>query len=162
MKTTLYSGGQALVVEYTQSGETYDFTLQNQPASSDQAGQKRQARLVSTRDGALTLIVTDKPVQAHVATDGARILVSIEGHVYEFTRGQEKQGRKRKSEAGGWDPEIRSPMPGKILDIKVAEGEEVEAQPDLTPARSDEDGKRSGDRRKSQGQEDSCRAGRSG
>lgn len=124
MKTTLYSGGQALVLEYIQSGEKYDFRL------NDQA-EKRQVRLVSARDGALTLIVDDKPVQAHVAIDGERILVAIEGDVYEFTRGPDKQGRTRKGESGSWDSEIRSPMPGKILELKVAEGDEVEANQTL-------------------------------
>ena len=122
MKTTLYSAGEALVLEYTQNEEGYDFTL------NDQTG---QARLVAARDGALTLVVDDKPVQAHVVTDGERILVAIEGEVYEFTRGQEQRGRQRRGESGGWEPEIRSPMPGKILELKVAEGDAVEANQTL-------------------------------
>lgn len=133
MKTTLYAAGQALVLEYTQSGDTYDFRLSGQ---LEQTGQKpaedtRQVRLLSARDGSLTLLVDGRPVQAHIAQDGRRVLVGIAGQVYEFTTAQEKQGRKRKGESGGWDPEIVSPMPGKILEVRVAAGDEVEADQTL-------------------------------
>ena len=133
MKTTLYAAGEALVLEYTQSGDTYDFTLNGQSEQTDQkpAEYTGQVRLLSARDGTLTLLVDGRPVQAHIAQDGARVLVAIEGQVYEFTTAQEKRGRKRKGESGGWDPEILSPMPGKILEVQVAEGDEVEADQTL-------------------------------
>ena len=134
MKKTLYTAGEALVLEYTQSGDTWDFTLHGQMEQSEQAEQLAhagQVRLLSARDGTLTLLIDGRPVQVHIAQDGARVLVALEGHVYEFTTAQAKQGRKRKGESGGWDPEIVSPMPGKILEIKVSEGDEVEANQTL-------------------------------
>ena len=51
--------------------------------------------------------------------------------MYEFSTAQGNQGRERKSQAGGWEPEIRSPMPGKILEVRVSQGDEVEANQTL-------------------------------
>jgi biotin carboxyl carrier protein len=122
MKTTLYAGEEALVLDYTQSGDLYEFTL------NEQTG---QVQLISVRNGAVTFLVDGQAVQAHVATHGARILVAIEGRVYEFSRAQDSHSRKRKSQTGGWEPEIRSPMPGKILEVRVGQGDEVESNQTL-------------------------------
>jgi len=118
MKATLHSvSGAALAVDYHQEGEEYAATID---------GQALRVRLLSLRDNALTLLVNEKPVQAHVAREGQRILVAISGRVYEFTQEQEKGGKTRRREAGRLDPEVRSPMPGKILQIPVEEGALVE------------------------------------
>jgi len=47
--------------------------------------------------------------------------------VYEFVRGEKETSQSRQREAGRLSPEIRSPMPGKILQVRVAEGASVEA-----------------------------------
>jgi biotin carboxyl carrier protein len=117
MKTILYSGGEELVIEYTQNGDAYEVSLNDQ---------SKRIRLVSARDGALTLLVDGRPLRVHLASDGPRTLVAIEGQVYEFARAQEKRGRVRQRETGGISPEIRSPMPGKILEVLVAEDTIVE------------------------------------
>jgi acetyl/propionyl-CoA carboxylase alpha subunit len=118
MKTTLHSHGSALAVEYRQSGDEYTVTVSDQTF---------QAQLVAVHDGALTFLVDGKLLRAHVASDGPRTLVSIDGHVYEFVRGEKKNIHSRQREAGRLSPEIRSSMPGKILDVRVAEGANVEA-----------------------------------
>ena len=158
MKTTLYAQDEALVLDYTQSGDRYEFSLN---------GHSGQAQLISARNGSMTLLFNmdddkvndddlqsdndsivhfdDRPskkrsssmlldgraVQAHVVSHGGRILVAVEGRVYEFSTAQGNQGRERKSQAGGWEPEIRSPMPGKILEVRVSQGDEVEANQTL-------------------------------
>ncbi len=127
MKTTLYAAGEALALEYTQNGDRWDFTLNGQSAQTEQLGHTGQVQLLSARGGTLTLLVDGRPVQAHIVQDGARVLVALAGEVYEFTTAQARKGRKRTGESGGWDPEIVSPMPGKILEVRVAEGDEVEA-----------------------------------
>jgi biotin carboxyl carrier protein len=118
MKTILSRGGEVLTVEYTRNGDEYEVAVD---------GQTRTVRLLSVRDGALTLLVDGQPLHAHVASDGQRTLVAIAGQVYEFTHTQEKQARSRQREAGRLSPEVRSPMPGKILQVLVMEGSEVEA-----------------------------------
>lgn len=118
MKTTLHSQGIPLTVEYNQKGELYEAIVD---------GHTLQARLLSFREGSLTLLVDEKPLHIYIARDGQRTLVAIDGQVYEFTQAQEKRGRSIRSEAGRLDPEIRSPMPGKILQVPVSEKAQVEA-----------------------------------
>ena len=122
MKTTLYAQDEALVLDYTQNGDRYEFSLN---------GHSGQAQLISARNGSMTLLFDGRAVQAHVVSHGGRILVAVEGRVYEFSTAQDGRGRERKSQAGGWEPEIRSPMPGKILEVRVGQGDEVEANQTL-------------------------------
>lgn len=118
MKTTLHSAGEIFTVEYTQSGDEYKVVVN---------GHSLRAHLLSQREGTLTLLLDGKPLRLHLADDGVRTLVAIEGHVYEFTQAQEQRTRARQHEARGLDPEVRSPMPGKILEVLVAAGTTVEA-----------------------------------
>lgn len=122
MKTTLYAQDEALVLDYTQNGDRYEFSLN---------GHSGQAQLISARNGSMTLLFDGRAVQAHVVSHGGRILVAVEGRVYEFSTAQGNQGRERKSQAGGWEPEIRSPMPGKILEVRIEPGDEIEANQTL-------------------------------
>ena len=118
MKTTLYSHDTALTIEYSQKGDEIEALVD---------GQALTARLLSAREGSLTLLVDGKPLRLHLVRDGQRTLVAVEGKVYTFTHAQEKQGRARRSEAGRLDPEVRSPMPGKILQVLATEGALVDA-----------------------------------
>lgn len=122
MKTTLYAQDEALVLDYTQNGDRYEFSLN---------GHGGQTQLISARNGSMTLLFDGRAVQAHVVSHGGRILVAVEGRVYEFSTAQGNQGRERKSQAGGWEPEIRSPMPGKILEVRVSQDDEVESNQTL-------------------------------
>ena len=119
MKTTLYADGEELTLEYNKDGDTYDVALN---------GKFQCTQVVASRDGAVTLIVDGNPLQAYVVCDGTRSLVSIAGLPYEFDHELPKQSRtRRRGASGGFEPEILSPMPGKILEVKIAEGETVEA-----------------------------------
>jgi biotin carboxyl carrier protein len=119
MKTTLLSAsGTAFAIEYTQRGNAYDTQVNSQV---------RHIQFLSEENSAITLLVNGKPLRVHVVHDGQRSLAAIDGHVYEFTRAGEKKGTSRQREAGRLSPEIRSPMPGKILDVRVTAGATVEA-----------------------------------
>lgn len=119
MKTTLLSSrGTAFAVEYSQHGNEYDTQVN---------GQVRRIQLLSEEDSAISLLVNGQPLRVQVVHDGQRSLATIDGHVYEFSRVGEKKGLSRQREAGRLSPEIRSPMPGKILDIRVTYGDTVEA-----------------------------------
>ena len=119
MKTKLYADGEELTLEYNKDGDAYEVALN---------GKSQRTQVIVTCDGAVTLIVDGKPLRAHVVRDGARSLVSIAGLPYEFNHEPPKLSRTRQRGAGGgFEPEILSPMPGKILEIKVAEGETAEA-----------------------------------
>jgi len=118
MKTTLHSTGETFTVEYSQNGNEYTVTVN---------GHSLPVRLLSQHDDAFTLLIDGKPLRVHVVNDGARTLVAIDGQIYEFTQSQEQHTRTRRHETRGLDPEVRSPMPGKILEVLVAEGTTVEA-----------------------------------
>jgi biotin carboxyl carrier protein len=119
MKTTLFSSrGAAFAVEYSQRGNEYDTQVN---------GQGRRIQLLSEEDSALTLLVNGQPLRVQVVHDGQRSLATIDGHVYEFSHGGEKKGLSRQRAAGRLSPEIRSPMPGKILDVRITVGDKVEA-----------------------------------
>ena len=118
MKTTLHSHGRALAIEYRNDGTEYVITVSDETL---------RAQLLAAHDGALTLVVDGQLIRAHVVSDGPRTLVAIDGRVYEFLRGEKKTAHSRQREAGRLSPEICSPMPGKILDVRVSEGATVEA-----------------------------------
>ncbi len=118
MKTTLHYNGALLTLEYEQQGNEFAVRV---------AEQTMNLRLLSVQQDALTLLVNEKPVRAHVVHDGQRTLVAIEGRIYEFSQTREKQGKTSRRETGRLEPEIRSPMPGKILQVPVQEGAQVEA-----------------------------------
>jgi len=79
------------------------------------------------QDGVFTVQVDGQLLHAYIASDGLRTLVAIDGCVYEFVREEKKIAQSRQREAGRLNPEIRSPMPGKILEVRVSEDETVEA-----------------------------------
>ena len=118
MKTTLYSRGGALAVEYGQRDDGYTVTVSEKTF---------HAHILAAQDGAFTVQVNGQLLHAHIASDGLRTLVAIDGRVYEFVREEKKIAQSRQREAGRLNPEIRSPMPGKILEVRVSEGETVEA-----------------------------------
>ncbi len=118
MKTTLHAHGEALAIEYRNNDASYVVTIGDETL---------QAQILATHEGALTLFVDGQLLRAHVVSDGSRTLVAIDGRVYEFQRGEKKSGQSRQREAGRLSPEIHSPMPGKILEVRVTEGAEVEA-----------------------------------
>ena len=119
MKTKLYADGEELRLEYNKDGDSYEVALN---------GKSQRTQVVASCDGAVTLIVDGKPLQAYVVRDGPRSLVSIAGLPYEFNHEPPKQSLTRqRCTGGGFEPEILSPMPGKILEVKVGEGETVEA-----------------------------------
>ncbi len=122
MKTLLYVEGEELVLEYNQHGDSddvYDLVWN---------GQARQpAHVAAIRDDTITFLVDGHPLHAYVVRDGDRSLISIEGRTYEFNHTPPRHARARqRGTSGSFEPEIRSPMPGKILAVKVVEGEIVE------------------------------------
>ena len=122
MKTLLYVEGEELVLEYNQHGDSddvYDLVWNGQA--------QQPAHVAAIRDDTITFLVDGHPLHAYVVRDGDRSLISIEGRTYEFNHTPPRHARARqRGTSGSFEPEIRSPMPGKILDVKVVTGEVVE------------------------------------
>ena len=116
MKTTLYADDRELSLEYTAVRDGVYDTVWN--------GEAHEIEIIAVREDSLTFLTSGRPVVAYVAQDGDRSFVSIAGRSYAFSRRSPRRDRTRPA-AGGFEPQVRSPMPGKILDVKVGEGETV-------------------------------------
>ena len=75
-------------------------------------------------DRYVTLRVGDRFLRLPYARTGAHVHVALGGESYEFVPAEEAEDAAR--DAGAFVPEIMSPMPGKVLDVKVAVGDVVE------------------------------------
>ena len=117
MKTTFHAYGRALTIDYRPESNGHLIT------SGDEVF---RAQILAKQERALTLLVDGQPFHAHVVSDGTRTLVAIDSHIYEFVRGEKKIAQSRQRETGRLSPEICSPMPGKILDVRILEGDTVE------------------------------------
>ncbi len=73
----------------------------------------------------LALEVDGRPCRALVARRRDRVLVALEGHVYEFETGEE--ARAAGGAAGRGSGAVTAPMPGKIVAVLVAVGDTVAA-----------------------------------
>jgi 3-methylcrotonyl-CoA carboxylase alpha subunit len=117
MKLALYSRGESFEVDMVEKEGEYLLSVNGQPC---------RVQLLSFRESTLALVVNGRPLRVHVVTDGKRTLAALLGETYEFTEAEGRGERALTRESGGVSPEVRSPMPGKILEVCVAEGERVE------------------------------------
>ena len=117
MKLALHCRGEAFEVDVVEEGGEYLLSVNGQPC---------QVRVLSFEESTLALIVNGRPLRIHVVADGKRTFAALWGETYEFTEAEGRNERARTQELGRLSPEIRSPMPGKILEVCVAEGERVD------------------------------------
>ncbi len=81
---------------------------------------------VSIDERHVTLVIDGRRHRLLYASRGAHLMVSVAGHGWEFVPAEEAEDEEVEA-AGGFTPELNSPMPGKVLDVLVAEGDVVEA-----------------------------------
>jgi biotin carboxyl carrier protein len=79
----------------------------------------------SIDERAVTMRIGGRLVRIPYARAGAHVYVARAGESYEFAPAEEAEDAAR--EAGAFTPEVTSPMPGKVLAVKVAVGDVVEA-----------------------------------
>ncbi len=112
----LPAGTVTVQVEPTGCGYAIIILRPNQSPESYQVGALRPEH------GQLTLCFDDKRVRAHVAKFDNTRYVALDGHSWQLEP-PKPVGRKR--EGGGGS--LQATMPGKVLDVLVQEGQEVEA-----------------------------------
>lgn len=117
MKLTLHCRGESFEVDVVEKGGEYLLSVNGQPYA---------VKILSSREDTLALVVNGCPLRVHVVADGKRTFAALLGETYEFTEAEGRGGQAFTWESGGISPEVRSPMPGKILEVCVAEGERVE------------------------------------
>jgi biotin carboxyl carrier protein len=108
--------GKPVTVAVDQTGERLRVTID---------GQALEINDVAVDDRYVTLRTGSRLVRVPYARSGAHVHAAFGGESYEFVPAEEAEEAGRG--AGAFIPEITSPMPGKVLAIKVAVGDTVEA-----------------------------------
>jgi biotin carboxyl carrier protein len=106
--------GEPLVVAVEQGGDKLRVRIGEETLTVDEH---------SIDDRYVTLRIGARSVRVPYARVGAHVHVAIAGESYEFVPQEEAESAR---EAGAFIPEITSPMPGKVLLVKVAAGDVVE------------------------------------
>ncbi|MEI2693151.1 MAG: biotin/lipoyl-containing protein [Anaerolineae bacterium] len=84
-----------------------------------------QIRAQRPEHGRLNLQVGDRRLRAHVASDGLRRYVGMAGQTWTLERPQPQQKRRGAAAGGPGAGSLEAAMPGLVLDVLVAEGDEV-------------------------------------
>lgn len=84
-----------------------------------------QIRAQRPEHGRLNLQVGDRRLRAHVAHDGLRRYVAMAGQTWTLERPQPQQKRRGAAAGGRGAGSLEAAMPGLVLDVLVAEGDEV-------------------------------------
>ncbi len=118
MKTefTYQIGGEITTVAIERDGDCFQVTV------GDNAYQIRAQR---PEHGRLNLQVGDRRLRAHVASDGLRRYVALGGRTWTLERPQPQQKRRGSGAGGPGAGSLAAAMPGLVLDVLVAEGDEV-------------------------------------
>jgi biotin carboxyl carrier protein len=115
MTTTVVIGGESIAVDVRRAGEGIEARLGERVyrATLTQQGETWHLRLPE-RDVVLTVV-----------RDRGGVWVAVGGGVYRCAPGREQAvaGESRRTET----PEVTAPMPGKVLDVLVREGQQVAA-----------------------------------
>jgi len=119
MKTeyTYQIGDEIRTVTIERDGDRFQVTV------GDNAYQIRAQR---PEHGRLNLQVGDRRLRAHVASDGLRRYVAMAGHTWTLERPQPQQKRRGAAAGGAAAGSLEAAMPGLVLDVLVAEGDEVQ------------------------------------
>ena len=120
------------------SAVEFEFLIDGEPR---RIGVEKGDKTVTFRDGSETLEAEvrrvsghelffsfgGRTVRVHLARDGGRILVSVDGR--EFVITEPEPGTGRAAEGDARTPEgnlrVKSPMPGKVIKLAVGPGERV-------------------------------------
>jgi acetyl-CoA/propionyl-CoA carboxylase biotin carboxyl carrier protein len=115
MKTELLVGGETIAVALTRTGAVIDARV----------GDAAVRGTVRRRGDVWELALGDRDVTATVVRERNDVWVAIDGEVYRCAAVPEE---RRAGGAGGTQaPRVTAPMPGKVLDVLVREGQTVAA-----------------------------------
>lgn len=118
MKLRLTRGNEDLATEVVPDGDGFLVTLGGRTLRAEGSfGPTMRVRL----DG--------RPVEASVRREGSEIIVDLNGHAFVF-RPRDERAPKLARRQDGADlrrGEIHAPMPGLVVEVNLAVGDEVEA-----------------------------------
>ena len=123
MHYTVIQGDDELsyFVEPSDDG-TYRFTIEG-------GGPPVEADIRFLADGRVHVLVGGKSYDLSVELDNHKTRCAVAGRVFEFDIYNDRDLRLLQAEASHvtFDPDIRSPMAGKIIDVPVSIGDYIEA-----------------------------------
>ena len=90
------------------------------------AGEERTVRLLSWEEGLVSFEVGDRTVHAAAEVLGDRVEVTIAGRLAAFPLDSEETGQRASSGGASIGP-VRAELPGRVLEVRVREGDLVEA-----------------------------------
>ncbi len=103
-------------IEVTRDSDEYSVSLDGQPV---------ELAVLSGQLGQWHLNCAGRRIRAHVAARGEERYVFIDGRVFTLRRPDPEQADSDEDTGGG--PNIVTQMPGKVVKLLVAEGQEVAA-----------------------------------
>ena len=112
---------------YEYKGETHIIRLDKQADGSFLAtiGEETYRFNASQLSGGTWLIdYNGQRHTAHTSSDKESRYVQVDGVQYQL---EKSSGRRRASSSGGAIGDLKSEMPGQVIDVRVAEGDSVEA-----------------------------------
>lgn len=117
---TLPSGRERVVTIDEQAGGRLDIRVDGQTVEVDAVGQSGAASSVRVGGRAVELWLESSPPKLGVIADGQRFFANVES---------ERMRIRAAGKGGAADEEklVRSPMPGRVLRVLVAEGDDVQA-----------------------------------
>lgn len=112
--------------QYAYNGEQYTVKLEWQPDGSllAQIGEAQYRVRSGALLGGTVLLVNGERTLAYIASSGERRYVQVNGTQYQLEKVE--AGRRRGSSAAG-SGDLSAEMPGQVIDVRVAEGDRVEA-----------------------------------
>jgi biotin carboxyl carrier protein len=119
MKRALTIGGRDVAIEILSPAPFCRFQFDGGP--------ERQALVETPEAGVYSVLIEGRSYEAYVETGPAGLAVSIDGYRFEIAiRDPRQWSRKAAGLRGEGVQAIASPMPGKIVRVLVAMGDEVE------------------------------------
>ena len=114
MKVQLFHGGDAIEVEIDGSGEARTIRVDDR---------QTQASAIALGVSAGTLRLDGRPTRFLYERSGTKLRIALHGECFEFDLSPESRVKQRGGAHG--NPETRSPMPGKVLQVTAKPGLEV-------------------------------------
>jgi len=114
-----------MIYEFVYKGESHTVDLNDKKLATFGDGSE-PIQVDYTPDGRLFLRRGLEVKEIFAATDGDKTFVDIDGVLFEFTAPSDDDGGEGGLGGGETDPSrVFAPMPGKVVKIMVAEGDEV-------------------------------------
>jgi len=119
MKLSLTIDGREDTIDLVSPAPACRFQLGDEPA--------RDANVEMAEPGVYTILIEGRSYDAFVEDTPSGMVVSVEGHRFEIEARDPRRWSRKSATAGAGTLQIVSPMPGKVIRVLAAPGDEVAA-----------------------------------